>query len=97
MSCDYVIWQRRLIDSETVILTGDHHLARLEILHRMVRAMVPKFHLLGLRPRRQRQQLMSKANAEQRNARLKERLNRVDRIVTRLGIRARLTEIFRPA
>src|SRR6267378_4280057 len=40
--------QRRRIDGEAVVLARDHHLAGVEILHRMIGAVVPELHLEGL-------------------------------------------------
>src|SRR5687767_563437 len=39
----------RGIDGKPVVLAGDHHLAALQVLDRMVRAMVAKLHLEGPR------------------------------------------------
>src|SRR5471032_2926329 len=40
--------QRGGIDGETVVLRRDHYAAVLEILHRMIRAVMARFHLHGL-------------------------------------------------
>ena len=41
----HVVGQRRRIDGEAVVLAGDHHAAGVEILHRMVRAVMAELHL----------------------------------------------------
>ena len=74
------------IDGEAVILARDHDASRLEILHGMVRAVMPEFHLEGLRAACEAQQLMSQANPEHGNARLEQAPNRPDRVITGFGI-----------
>src|SRR5262249_60820379 len=49
---------RRRVDCKTVVLTGDDNLAGIQILHRVVGAVVPELHLQRLRPRREPHQLM---------------------------------------
>src|SRR5438128_1538475 len=39
----------RGIDGKTVVLAGDHYLAAVQVLHRVVRAVVTELHLHGLR------------------------------------------------
>src|SRR5690348_3937050 len=51
--------KRRGIDGEAVILARDHDAARVQILHRMVRAMMAELHLHGLRAHRESQQLVT--------------------------------------
>src|SRR6266849_1480098 len=44
---------RGRINREAVVLTGDHYLPGVEVLHRVVRAVVAELHLECLRPRRE--------------------------------------------
>ncbi len=55
------------IHRKTVILGGDRHHVFLHIFNRMVAAVVTKFHFDSLRTARQRQQLMTEADAKYRN------------------------------
>ncbi|MCW0450790.1 hypothetical protein NB706_003624 [Xanthomonas sacchari] len=75
--------QRRLVHRETVVLRGDHHPAAVQILHRMVGAVVAVAHLQGLRAGGQRQQLVAQADAEGRDLARQQFLDRGDRIVAR--------------
>ena len=79
--------QRRRIHGEAVVLAGDHHAAGVEILHRMVGAVVAELHLHGLRAGGEAQQLVAEADAEHRHAACVEDLaDRLDRVVARLRI-----------
>ena len=78
--------QRVLVHREAVILAGDHDSPAVQVHHRMVGAVVPEFHLHRLRAAGQRQQLMSKADPERRQARVHQRANRLDRVLAGLGI-----------
>src|ERR1051326_320113 len=44
-----VLRERGGIDGEAVVLRSNDHLARVEVLHRMVRAVMAELHLHGLR------------------------------------------------
>ena len=57
-------WQRIDIHGETVVLTGDQHLAAIHILHRVIGAVVAKFHLDGSSADCQSQQLVAHADAK---------------------------------
>ena len=58
-------WPQRLrVDRETVVLAGDADPAAVEILHRVVGAVVAEFHLEGRRARGQRHDLVTEADAE---------------------------------
>src|SRR5689334_19705059 len=39
----------RRVDREAMVLAGNHHLPRIEVLHRMVRAVMAELHLQRLR------------------------------------------------
>src|SRR5262252_5224501 len=54
--------KRVRIDRETMILRGNLHLFGQQILHRMIRAVVPKFQLEGFAAKSQPAKLMSQAN-----------------------------------
>src|SRR5215207_6543429 len=43
--------ERLLVDGEAVVLARDGHASRIEVLHRVVGAVVPELHLEGLRAR----------------------------------------------
>ena len=62
-------------DREAMVLAGDLHLAGGQILDRMVGAVMPELHLLGGAAERQRQHLMTQADAEQRLAARQELLD----------------------
>jgi hypothetical protein len=49
-----------------VVMTGDLHLAGLRVLHRMIAAVMPELQLVGLAAKRQTNQLMAQADAEDR-------------------------------
>jgi hypothetical protein len=55
------------IDRETVVLAGDQDLSGLEILDRVVGAVMAKLHLHRLAPGSQCQQLMAEADTEGRH------------------------------
>jgi hypothetical protein len=56
------------IDGEAMVLAGDQHLAGVEVLHRMVGAVVAELHLHGLAAGSQAHQLVAEADAEHRDA-----------------------------
>src|SRR5690606_3624983 len=60
--------QRCNVHGEAVIHRHDLDLAGSEVLHRMVRAVMALGHFPGLRPQRQRQNLVAEADAEHRHA-----------------------------
>src|SRR5579875_91324 len=72
--------QRRGIDRETVVLRGDQYPAVVEILHRVVGAVVAEFHLDGLRTQRDAHQLVAETDAEQGNLCIEEFARRGDRV-----------------
>ena len=91
--------QRLRIDGKAVVLAGDLHLAGRQILHRLVGAAMAALHLVGLRPQRQRQQLVAEADAEHRHAGIQHAADRRHRVFA--GCRriawARWTGTRRPA
>ena len=68
------------IDRKPVILRRDFNLAGRQLLHRVVRAAMAEFQLVGLAAHRQAQDLMTEADAEHRHTRRDERFRVVDRI-----------------
>src|ERR1700756_4437101 len=78
--------QRALIDREAVVLTGDKHAPGLELLHRMVRAVMAELHLHGACTGGEPENLVSKTDAEHRQVRLEKALRGLDRVGARLGI-----------
>src|SRR3954470_3495403 len=58
------IGNRSRIDGETVVLASDHNLAGVEVLHRMVGAVVAELHLHRLRARGEAHQLVAQADAK---------------------------------
>src|SRR5690242_21212994 len=60
-------WQAIDVDRETMVLAGYHYSSAIEILHRMIGAMMSKFHFHRPRATGQPQQLMSHAYSENRN------------------------------
>jgi hypothetical protein len=70
-----------------VVLTGNDDLPGIQILHRMVRAVVAELHLQRLRSRGETHDLVAKADAEHRDARgVEDFADRLDGVVARLGI-----------
>src|SRR5256885_13746805 len=59
--------ERVRIDREAVILAGDDDRSLLQILHRVVRAMMPELHLHGPRPGCEPHELVAEADPESRN------------------------------
>ena len=92
-----VIRQGRLIDGKTMILAGDHHLPAFEVLHRVIRTVMPELHFLGLGTGSQSQQLMPEADAKYRNRLVQECLESpLWRSHTALDRQGHWTERFRP-
>ena len=69
-----------------MILRGDHHLTGLEILYRMVGAMMPVAQFHGAGTGSQSQQLVAEADTEHWNISGKERVDGGNRIVARSRI-----------
>src|SRR5437763_17020456 len=61
--------QRVRIDGEPMILRGDFDLARVELLHRMIRATMAELQLERLAADGEAKNLVSEADAERRNVR----------------------------
>jgi hypothetical protein len=78
--------QRLLVDREAVVLAGDGHAAVVEVLHRMVGAVVAELHLEGLGAGRQRQDLVAQADAEGGIAVLDQFARGLDGVVARLRV-----------
>src|SRR6185436_21000857 len=77
----------RWIDRKAMVLAGDDHLPSVEILHRMVSAVVAELHLQRLRAGGEAHDLVAKADAEDRDARGVENLaDRLDGVVAGLGV-----------
>src|ERR1700688_4658702 len=68
-----------------MVVGGDFDLARPQLLHRMVAAVVPKLQLEGLAPEGNSRQLMPQADAENRLPSHKP-ADRIDRIRARLRV-----------
>ncbi len=77
--------QRIFVDREAVVLRRDLDRARLQILHRMIRAAVAELELERLRAAGQAEQLMAQADAEDRLL-AQQAADRVDRVFERLRI-----------
>jgi hypothetical protein len=69
-----------------MVLAGDEHLARLQVLDRVVGAVVAELHLHRLRARGEPEQLVPEADAEGGNARAHDLADRLDRVLARLRI-----------
>ncbi len=74
------IGQTTLIHGEPVVLARDRDFARCQVDDRMIGAMVTEFHLDSTRAARQRQQLVTEADAENRQTGLQDRGDRFDGI-----------------
>src|SRR5438105_549115 len=81
-----VFRQRRLVDRKAVVLARDQYAARLEVLHRMVRAVMTELHLQRLRTHRKAENLVTQADAEQRQLLRHELARRANRVIARLRI-----------
>ncbi|EIL99181.1 putative thioesterase [Rhodanobacter thiooxydans LCS2] len=64
--------QRGRIHREAMVLAGDQHVAVVQVLHRVVGAVVAELHLQRLAAQRQAHQLVAETDAEQRDLRLEE-------------------------
>jgi hypothetical protein len=78
--------QRLRIDREAVVLAGDRDPAAVEVLHRMVGAVVSELHLVGAGAAGQRHDLVAEADAEGRHAAVDAFAGGGDRVVAGLGI-----------
>src|SRR6185436_4670045 len=81
-----VCWQRVCVHREAMVLAGDHHPPAVQVLHRMVGAVVAKLHLHRLCTARQSEQLVPEADAEGGNAGIQKLADGRDRIIAGLGI-----------
>ncbi len=77
--------QRFGIDTETVILGGDFHFLRKQILYRMIRTVMAELQFEGFSAQREAAELMSEANTEDRNA-AEELLNILDGVADWLRV-----------
>lgn len=68
VSCDNIVRQGRLVYGETMVLARNHDSAAVEILYRVIGAMMTKFHFLSLCTHRQCEQLVAQADSENRNS-----------------------------
>ena len=74
------------IDRETVVLRGNQHLLGIEVLHRMIRAVVAELHLQRLGAGCQRHDLVPQADAEGGDAALDQFLGGGNRVIARLRV-----------
>jgi hypothetical protein len=84
--------QRVGIDGEAVVLRGDLHLARAQVLHRVVRAAVAELQLEGAPPHGEPQHLVPQADAEHRHVGGHERRTLLDRVRQRRRIAGAVAE-----
>src|SRR5580658_4424264 len=78
-------WKRFRIDAEAMVLRGDLHFLREKIFHGMVRAVVSEFQFESAPAKSQAAELMSQADAEDRDA-SEQFLNISDGVGNRFGI-----------
>src|SRR2546429_806159 len=70
-----------------MVLAGDDYASRVEILDRMVRAVMAELHLHGLGARSEAHQLVSEADAEHRDDRgVEDFADRLDGVIARLRV-----------
>ena len=81
-----ILGQAGFVDREAVILAANHHPAGREFLHRVIGAVMTEFHLFRFRARRQRQQLVTEANAEDRDPVVEKTPDRGNRVSTGFGV-----------
>src|SRR5450432_2236984 len=74
------------VDREAVVLARDADPAAVEILDRVIGAVVAEFHLVGACAAGQRHDLVAETDAEGWYAAGNEFARRLDRVVARLGI-----------
>src|SRR5690606_28037310 len=82
MRCFQTIRQTVFVCGKTVVLTGNHYMTILKVLHWMVTAVMTKFHFYSLCTAGKRQQLMPQANTKNGNIGFQKLFNRGDRVVT---------------
>ena len=73
--------QRVHVDGEAVVLRGDLDAARLQVLDRVVHAVVAELELVGAAPERQAEDLVAEADAEERLAAVEEAPRRLGTVV----------------
>src|SRR6185295_10408630 len=78
--------QRCRVHRESMVLAGDHDPPGLEILYRMIRAMVTEFHLERSASAGQPKQLVAQTNAKGRHGGIEQFPDCPDRVVARLGV-----------
>src|SRR6185312_13729441 len=78
--------QSRLIDGEAVILTGDEYSPGIQVLHRMVGAVMTELHLHGASAARQSQDLMAETDTEHGDVALEQLAGRTDSVLAGLRI-----------
>ena len=78
--------QRLFVHREAVVLARDAHAAVVQVLDRVVRAVVAELHLEGFRARSQRHDLVAQADPEGGVAGLDQVARRLDRVVAGLGV-----------
>src|SRR6266849_2221001 len=71
--------ERIRVDCEAVVLTGDDDRSALQILHRVVGAVMPELHLHGLRARGEPHELVAEADSEGRSPGVDDLAGRADR------------------
>src|SRR5690606_18127279 len=70
--------QRGRVDLEPVVLAGDENPTAIQLLNRMIGAVMTEFHLGGLRADSQSENLVSKANTKYGDLPLQELTRRLD-------------------
>src|SRR6266705_306479 len=78
--------ERGRIDREAVVLAGDDDRAALQVLHRVVGAVMSELHLHGLGSGGEAHQLMAEADPEGRYPGVDDFADRADRVVAGLGV-----------
>src|SRR5579872_1389910 len=82
---DFARGQRIRIDGEVVVVRRDLDFAAVQLLHRMIAAVMPELQLVGLASERDAGKLVAKTNSKDRLA-AHETANVVDRVSTGFGI-----------
>src|SRR6267378_5992589 len=67
VSGSQIFRKRAGVDREAVVLAGDDDRPVVQVLHRVVGAVMPELHLHGLRARSEAHELVAQADAEGRN------------------------------
>lgn len=78
--------QRVGVHFETVVLAGNHHFATVQILHRVVGAVVAEGHFAGFAAEGEAEQLVSQADAEHGLAAVNQFSHRGDGVIAGLGV-----------